>query len=288
MNIRTKKRIDAKSTRRRVKNGLCALSGLVIAVGMSQPSLAQVVPNSGDTVTATASAPLQQTSSNAITVPAGANGVTINNTAGGVISSTNATAIETSADTTINNAGTTSGGFNGVDFVNGAGSGSLTNTATGSITSDSRAVNIGGSVQLTNQGQILGTGDQRNGTVYSDSVANNFSIDNSGTIDAGAGNQGSGIGLEIGSTTTATVTNSGLIQGRTNTPGVAGNSGLSGDGLRLNNFGAPGVFDGSIDNTSTGEIRSESLSGTIAGLRCLLYTSPSPRDRTRSRMPSSA
>ena len=267
MNIRTKKRIDAKSTRRRVKNGLCALSGLVIAVGMSQPALAQVVPNSGDTVTATASAPLQQTSSNAITVPAGANGVTINNTAGGVISSTNATAIETSADTTINNAGTTSGGFNGVDFVNGAGSGSLTNTATGSITSDSRAVNIGGSVQLTNQGQILGTGDQRNGTVYSDSVANNFSIDNSGTIDAGAGNQGSGIGLEIGSTTTATVTNSGLIQGRTNTPGVAGNSGLSGDGLRLNNFGAPGVFDGSIDNTSTGEIRSESLSGTIAGLR---------------------
>ena len=26
----------------------------------------------------------------------------------------------------------------------------------------------------------------------------------------------------------------------------------------------------------------------IAGLPCLLYTSPSPRDRTRSRMPSSA
>ena len=28
--------------------------------------------------------------------------------------------------------------------------------------------------------------------------------------------------------------------------------------------------------------------GNIAGIGCLLYTSPSPRDRTRSRMPSSA
>ena len=27
---------------------------------------------------------------------------------------------------------------------------------------------------------------------------------------------------------------------------------------------------------------------TVLSLRCLLYTSPSPRDRTRSRMPSSA
>ena len=30
------------------------------------------------------------------------------------------------------------------------------------------------------------------------------------------------------------------------------------------------------------------LIGTTTGLSCLLYTSPSPRDRTRSRMPSSA
>ena len=28
--------------------------------------------------------------------------------------------------------------------------------------------------------------------------------------------------------------------------------------------------------------------GTVVGKACLLYTSPSPRDRTRSRMPSSA
>ena len=257
------------TVRRRFAKSICALSGLAIALGMSQVLQAQVVPAPSDTVAVTSDSGtwLQETSTNAITIPTGADGVTINNGPGGVISSAGATAIETSANTTINNDGTTSGGVNGVNFVNGSGSGALTNSATGTISSDSRAVNIGGAVQLTNQGQILGTGDQRNGTVYSDSVANNFSIDNSGTIDAGAGNQGSGVALEIGPTTTASVTNSGTIQGRTNTAGVAGTSGLSGDGLRLNNFGTPGVFDGTIDNTSTGEIRSESLSGTIAGLR---------------------
>jgi len=211
--------------RRRFVGSLRALSGLAIAVAMSQSLIAQTTPNPSSTVDVTSDPTTWlQESGNAINIPAGADGVTVNNGAGGVISSANATAIETSADTTINNAGTTSGGFNGVNFVNGSGSGVLNNTATGSITSDSRAVNIGGAVQLTNQGDILGTGDQRNGTVYSDSVANNFSIDNSGTIDAGAGNQGSAVALEIGPTTTAT-------------------------------------------DTSTGEIRSESQSGTIAGLR---------------------
>ena len=37
-----------------------------------------------------------------------------------------------------------------------------------------------------------------------------------------------------------------------------------------------------LDDNSTGDIRLEQAYG------CLLYTSPSPRDRTRSRMPSSA
>ena len=32
----------------------------------------------------------------------------------------------------------------------------------------------------------------------------------------------------------------------------------------------------------------EEIDGPIHALSCLLYTSPSPRDRTRSRMPSSA
>ena len=38
-----------------------------------------------------------------------------------------------------------------------------------------------------------------------------------------------------------------------------------------------------------GPVRDESLFGNVGNTKvCLLYTSPSPRDRTRSRMPSSA
>ena len=40
-------------------------------------------------------------------------------------------------------------------------------------------------------------------------------------------------------------------------------------------------IESSCDETSVAVIRDEQLT-------CLLYTSPSPRDRTRSRMPSSA
>ena len=272
MNATKNSNVNQATTRRLHADGKLRvlMASTALAVCLASSSLvAQTEPESGDTITVTQSPStwLQETQQNAITIPGGADGVTINNGAGGVISSDQATAIETSASTTINNFGNILGGFNGVDFANGLGSGFLNNGSTGVISSDSRAVNIGGAVQLVNEGQILGTGDQRNGTVYSDSAANNFSVDNRGTIDAGAGNQGSGLALEIGPQTTAAITNSGLIQGRTNTPGVAGNSGLSGDGLRLANFGAPGVFDGTIDNTATGVIRSESQSGTIAGLR---------------------
>ena len=203
-----------------------------------------------------------------VVVAANNDGVTVNNPQAGAIVATG-NAIRTQSDTQITNAGLIDGGVNGVNFENGLGSGTLTNTETGTVQSDSRAVNIGGEVTLNNSGQILGTGNQRNGTVYSDSVANNFSITNSGTIDAGQGNQGSGVALEIGTRTTADIDNSGVIQGRTNTPGVAGNSGLSGDGLRLGNFGpaASRVFDGSIVNQASGRISSESQSGTIAGVR---------------------
>ena len=36
------------------------------------------------------------------------------------------------------------------------------------------------------------------------------------------------------------------------------------------------------------DINREGITNLGKGLGCLLYTSPSPRDRTRSRMPSSA
>ena len=46
--------------------------------------------------------------------------------------------------------------------------------------------------------------------------------------------------------------------------------------------------EGEQEWTSTLGTSADQRYYTIEGLTCLLYTSPSPRDRTRSRMPSSA
>jgi len=105
-------------------------------------------------------------------------------------------------DGTITNerGGTISGANNGLYFGTGQHDATVNNR--GTISSDSRAVNIDGEgVSLNNSGTILGTGDQRNGTVYSDATADNFSIRNErkGTIDAGKGNDGAGIALQTGS-----------------------------------------------------------------------------------------
>ncbi|WP_299732680.1 CHRD domain-containing protein [uncultured Tateyamaria sp.] len=139
----------------------------------------------------------------------------------------------------------------------------------GTIQSDSRAVNIDGTgVDLLNGGDILGTADQRNGTVYADGTADDFSVTNiaSGTIDAGEGNQGSGFGVEIGGAAdganTFTLDNSGTIQGRGN---AAAGTPLAGDGVRIGNVGNSGTTDATI--TNTGEILSEGANGTVAGLR---------------------
>ena len=207
------------SSLRQIFVGKCELMavGLAVVACMAPPAAGQSEPGPDETVTVTedSSTWLQEGPVNAITIAKGADGVTINNNEGGMITSNDATAIETSANTTINNFGNIFGGFNGVDFRNGFGSGTLNNGATGSISSNSRAVNIGGSVDLTNAGQIFGTGDQRNGTIYSDSAANNFSITNSGTIDAGRGNQGAGFSAELSASgTDFTINNSGEIIGR--------------------------------------------------------------------------
>lgn len=139
----------------------------------------------------------------------------------------------------------------------------------GTIRSDSRAVNIDGTgVDLTNAGDILGTGDQRNGTVYADSTADDYSVTNlvHGVIDVGEHNQGSGVGAEIGQAedgaTTFTLENAGTIQGRGSASAATG---LAGDGVRIGNVGNSGTFDGEI--TNSGEIFSESTNGTTAGLR---------------------
>lgn len=139
----------------------------------------------------------------------------------------------------------------------------------GTIQSDSRAVNIDGTgVNLLNAGDILGTDNQRNGTVYADGTADDFTINNlqSGTIDAGAGNTGSGVGVEIGQAadgaTSFTLDNAGIIQGRGN---ASAGTNAAGDGLRIGNVGNIGLTDATINNTGT--ISSEGANGTVAAVR---------------------
>ncbi len=169
---------------------------------------------------------------------------------------------------TIRNLGTIEGGVNGVNFVNGGeSSGSLVNS--GTISSDSRAVNIGGDgIRVTNNGDIIGTGDQRNGTVYSDGTADNFSIFNGrrATIDAGEGNNGAGVALQTGDVpgdvVNASLSNFGDIVGRGQ---AAANVGQAGDGVRIFAGADDVTFQGNIFNA--GSITSESLQGPTAGLR---------------------
>ncbi|KAI9134902.1 calcium-binding protein [Acaryochloris sp. CCMEE 5410] len=141
----------------------------------------------------------------------------------------------------------------------------------GTIQSGSRAVNIDGSgVDLLNNGTIIGTGNQRNGTVYSDATAEDYSIFNgrSGLIDAGEGNQGAGIALQTGEVAGdvvhATLVNQGTIQGRGQ---AAANLGLAGDGLRIFSGvdGGGTVYRGNIFNQ--GDILSESTQGATAAVR---------------------
>jgi hypothetical protein len=139
----------------------------------------------------------------------------------------------------------------------------------GTIQSDSRAVNIDGTgVNLLNAGDILGTADQRNGTVYADGTADDFTVTNlaSGTIDAGAGNQGSGFGVEIGGAADGAnsfiLENDGVISGRGN---AAAGTNAAGDGVRIGNVGNVGTTDAAILNT--GEILSGGANGTVAAVR---------------------
>lgn len=153
----------------------------------------------------------------------------------------------------------------------------LTINNRGRIESGSRAVNLdGNNVRLNNSGSILGTGDQRNGTVYLDGTADNITINNrhSGTIDAGVGNSGDGISVQVGSasedaiTENFVLTNNGTIAGR-GQPGFA-------NGARTGGNGSSGVrfFNGSGTDaatvtgrfTNSGQITSESSVGFLGGL----------------------
>lgn len=150
--------------------------------------------------------------------------------------------------------GVISGPRNGLYIGNAAHNLEINNS--GRIESGSRAVNIDGTgVDFRNTGTVIGTGNQRNGTVYSDSTADNYSIFNGrrGVIDAGSGNQGAGISLQtgdvVGDVVTASVTNRGTVQGRGD---GADGANLAGDGVRLfTSVEGSVTFQGNIDNSGS-------------------------------------
>lgn len=135
----------------------------------------------------------------------------------------------------------------------------LTINNRGRIESGSRVVNIDGSgVRFSNSGEVIGTGNQRNGTVYADSTAETFSIRNErrGIIDAGEGNEGAGISLQLGDeagdVVESVIFNSGLVQGR---GAGADGTNAAGDGVRLfTTIEAGVVFQGDINNQQGGRI----------------------------------
>ena len=143
----------------------------------------------------------------------------------------------------------------------------LTINNSGRIESGSRAVNLDGdNVTLNNDGGVIGTDNQRNGTVYIDGTGDNITINNSGLIDAGDSNSGSGVSVQVGTVdglgegiddveTSANITNNGLIQGRGTENVPAGVRLFVGSGL------TESTFTGDITNNGT--ITSEQQAGIL-------------------------
>ncbi|MBM7066369.1 hypothetical protein [Actibacterium sp. 188UL27-1] len=164
------------------------------------------------------------------------------------------------------NKGRIEGETDGLYFGNAAHDANVQNF--GRITSDSRAVNIDGfGVTLSNFGRIVGSDDQRNGTVYADDVADNYTILNQerALIDAGRGNNGSGVSLQTGEvygdTVKASLVNDGTIRGR----GDAESGNTIGDGVRLFSSVENAIFNGDIVNN--GRILASEDSAAAVGIR---------------------
>ncbi|WP_171176899.1 S-layer family protein [Ruegeria sp. HKCCA4633] len=182
-----------------------------------------------------------------------------------------ATGVQVTGSAAVRNFGEIAGEFNGVQFAGAESSGSLDNFRGGVISSDSRAVDIQGQgIDVRNFGDIVGTGDQRNGTIYTNSTAEDVSISNftGGTIDAGEGNQGVGVSLQIGDETGDRVETDvfnafgATIQGRGQ---AAANTPLAGDGVRIDDGAEGTILETEIINS--GLISTESNQGTAAGIR---------------------
>ncbi|MEL7475164.1 MAG: calcium-binding protein, partial [Cyanobacteria bacterium J06555_12] len=167
------------------------------------------------------------------------------------------------SDAEIANRGEISGGFNGISSTGD----SLELENSGTISSNSRAVDLsdGDGSRVRNSGTILGTDDQRNGTLYVDGTVDRLRLTNtaSGVIDAGDGNLGDAVSVQVGAegdpgNTDINITNNGLLQGRGDGPEVFA------EGARVDANGSSGLrfFNGSgnPEATITGSIRNN---GTI-------------------------
>ncbi|MFY2825445.1 beta strand repeat-containing protein [Ruegeria sp. MALMAid1280] len=177
-----------------------------------------------------------------------------------------ATGVQVTGSASVRNFGEIAGKFNGVQFAGAGSSGSLDNFRGGVISSNSRALNIDGDgLEVVNEGEILGTGNQRNGTVYADGTADNYSFTNTGLVDAGEGNNGSAVSLQTGDVSgdvvSAAVLNEGTLQGRGDA--VEGNQ--VGDGLRLFTSQDDAAFAGVVVNE--GLIAGSEDSDAAAGIR---------------------
>ncbi len=191
-----------------------------------------------------------------------------NATSGSITAEGTGVEVTSEGSAEILNRGAISGDVNGVNFANGGeSSGSLRNF--GTVSSDSRAVNIGGNdTRVSNFGTIEGTGDQRNGTIYSDGTADNFDIVNqsSGIVDAGEGNDGAGVALQTGDiendVVEARFVNRGDVAGRGQ---AAADGGTAGDGVRVFAGADTPTYQGDIVNSGT--ITSESEQGAVSAVR---------------------
>ena len=149
----------------------------------------------------------------------------------------NSAILATGNNLDVDNQGDISGAFNG---ISSAGNNfTLRNRNNGTISSDSRAVDItdGDNNTVVNSGTILGTGNQRNGTLYIDGTVDSTNIDNqnNGVIDAGAGNTGDGISVQVGAegdliNQSINITNRGTIAGRGQAEFAAGEGRLTANG----------------------------------------------------------
>lgn len=174
----------------------------------------------------------------------------------------------------IRNSGEISGPRNGLYIGNAEHDLEIINEVSGTIESGSRVVNLDGdNVSFVNQGMVVGTGDQRNGTLYVDGTGDEIAIANrqNAIIDAGEGNSGSGVSIQVGTAgglsdggddleTSVDIFNDGTIQGRGTENVPVGLRLFVGSGLTESSF------TGDIINDGFGVIASETSAGLLIEL----------------------